>query len=329
VSSFDFIPEIAGTWGAVVQVESKERSVSQSRFGKIATSFLIFKYSRLFWRENSLFFGVFHALGDFFTHRFCQRGFFLILLGAVLCGIAPAKEPKWDAWKIDDMEISSDAIVILLQKTQEAITTVADASKKITDETQRKSHIIGFLDTWKNEVIRTGRYYDEAIKDGQDQMVSGSGRFVTSSRPGFRDGNNLAKKWSRNIFDEANSKYEELFYPDQKITPRSRKEIIQAHPHIEALVYLSRVLSHIEIAPSDWRKILAEFERLKAKDVTDGERRGEARGKVIGILQIKFNKVPEEIEKAIWSMTDQSVLESLVTHAAHCKTLAEFSEALQ
>ena len=56
---------------------------------------------------------------------------------------------------------------------------------------------------------------------------------------------------------------------------------------------------------------------------------GEARGKVLAILEVRFIKIPQEIEKAIRSMVDLIVLEPLVERAKTCKSLDEFTEALK
>ena len=66
------------------------------------------------------------------------------------------------------------------------------------------------------------------------------------------------------------------------------------------------------------------LEILKAEGVAEGI----AKGKVLAILEVKFNKVPQEIEKAIRSMVDLIALESLVEHAKTCESLDEFGKAL-
>ena len=60
-----------------------------------------------------------------------------------------------------------------------------------------------------------------------------------------------------------------------------------------------------------------------------GEVRGEARGKVLTILETRFSRVSQNIEKTVRSMTDPIALESLVEHAKSCKSLAEFAEAIR
>ena len=67
-----------------------------------------------------------------------------------------------------------------------------------------------------------------------------------------------------------------------------------------------------------------DMEVSKAKGVAEGE----VKGKVLAILEVRFNKVPQEIEKVIRSMVDLIALESLVEHAKTCKSLGEFGEAL-
>jgi len=65
-----------------------------------------------------------------------------------------------------------------------------------------------------------------------------------------------------------------------------------------------------------------------ATDMEVSEAKGIAKGKILAILEVRFNKVPQEIEKAIRSMVDLIALESLVEHAKTCKSLGEFGEAL-
>ena len=63
----------------------------------------------------------------------------------------------------------------------------------------------------------------------------------------------------------------------------------------------------------------------KAEGVTEGV----AKGKALAIPGTRFNKVPRKIEKAIRSITDLIVLESLVEHAKASKSLDEFAEVLK
>jgi flagellar biosynthesis/type III secretory pathway protein FliH len=75
------------------------------------------------------------------------------------------------------------------------------------------------------------------------------------------------------------------------------------------------------------------LEQLKAEGIAEGEARGKAegmaKGKVLAILEVRFNKVPQEIEDTIRSMTDRIALESLAEHAKSCKSLDEFAEAIR
>jgi len=77
----------------------------------------------------------------------------------------------------------------------------------------------------------------------------------------------------------------------------------------------------VEMAETIQRGI---FQQGKAEGVAEGE----AKGKVLAILEVRFNKVSKEIEKAIRSMVDLIALESLVEHAKTCQSLDEFGEAL-
>ena len=77
--------------------------------------------------------------------------------------------------------------------------------------------------------------------------------------------------------------------------------------------------------------IMSTTEFISAADqlIEEGIAIGEVRGKVLAILEVRFNKVPKEIVNTIRSMTDPVALESLVEHAKSCVSLDEFSEALE
>ena len=57
--------------------------------------------------------------------------------------------------------------------------------------------------------------------------------------------------------------------------------------------------------------------------------RGEAKGRVLAILQTRFRKVPKDIEKAVRAMVDLTALKSLAVNAETCQSLEEFSETLK
>ena len=71
------------------------------------------------------------------------------------------------------------------------------------------------------------------------------------------------------------------------------------------------------------------LEQFRAEGKAEGLAEGEAMGRVLAILQIKFNKVPQEVESAIRSMVDLTALKSLAAHAETCQSLEEFAEALK
>jgi len=66
-----------------------------------------------------------------------------------------------------------------------------------------------------------------------------------------------------------------------------------------------------------------------SEGVALGLARGKAEGKVLAILEVRFNKIPKRIEKSIRSMVDLVALQSLAEHAKTCKSLDEFAEALR
>ena len=74
-------------------------------------------------------------------------------------------------------------------------------------------------------------------------------------------------------------------------------------------------------------------EMWKAEGITIGEAKGKAEGvaigKILAILEVRFDEVSQEIKDTVQSMTDAIALESLVEHAKDCKSLDEFAEALR
>ena len=56
---------------------------------------------------------------------------------------------------------------------------------------------------------------------------------------------------------------------------------------------------------------------------------GEARGKVLTVLETRFGKVPQDIEQTVRAMMDSIALESLVELAKACQSLEEFAECLK
>ena len=68
------------------------------------------------------------------------------------------------------------------------------------------------------------------------------------------------------------------------------------------------------------------------KWASEREARGEAKGEakaILNVLLARFKKVTKEIENGVQGMTDSTALDSLVVHAATCKSLEEFAKALK
>ena len=96
-------------------------------------------------------------------------------------------------------------------------------------------------------------------------------------------------------------------------------------------VYLANNAKHLK---RDFDTILDTFKEITGEEnmstmVQIWRAEGEARGKVLAILEVRFNRISKKIEKTIRSMTDLIALESLVEHAKTCKSLNEFAEALK
>jgi len=178
---------------------------------------------------------------DKITHRVAWCGFVgvtIILVLSVLACCGERANVQGTAFAIDGVPISNDAKNILWYKMREIITTDTNPSEReFFGKKQRQGYTA--IDTWKREIIRIGRSYDERIEDGQSFLEYSVRRNVHQPNAGH----DLARKWQKDIDDEGIRNRDELFFPKKKMTPRSRKEIIQAHPHVEAIIYLSRVLS--------------------------------------------------------------------------------------
>ena len=53
------------------------------------------------------------------------------------------------------------------------------------------------------------------------------------------------------------------------------------------------------------------------------------RNMVLTILRARFKKVPKEVARIVFAMNDPTALESWAAHAATCKTMDEFADALK
>ena len=73
------------------------------------------------------------------------------------------------------------------------------------------------------------------------------------------------------------------------------------------------------------REMTTFLEQFRA----EGEAIGLAKGKVLAILEVRFNDIPKETKDTVQSMTDPTALESLVEHAKTCNSLDEFAEAIR
>ena len=70
------------------------------------------------------------------------------------------------------------------------------------------------------------------------------------------------------------------------------------------------------------------FEEVEARGEARGMAIGEARGKVLTILETRFKKVPKRVENTILQMNDTIALNSWAEHAATCQSMGEFEKAL-
>ena len=74
----------------------------------------------------------------------------------------------------------------------------------------------------------------------------------------------------------------------------------------------------------------------KAEWEAKGEARGEVRGKaeagrnmILAVLRARFKRIPKDVEKAIFAISDPIALESWAAQAATCQSMDEFAEALK
>jgi predicted transposase/invertase (TIGR01784 family) len=93
-----------------------------------------------------------------------------------------------------------------------------------------------------------------------------------------------------------------------------------------------------ELIVKAYSKVFNEGEAQKMAQTTaqelllEGKTEGIAIGKieaVLTVLRTRFHKVPKDVEKAVRQMTDPVALDSWTAHAATCKTMDEFAEALR
>jgi hypothetical protein len=78
--------------------------------------------------------------------------------------------------------------------------------------------------------------------------------------------------------------------------------------------------------------IKTAFEEKFDEGVAVGEGRSEIKWKaeaLLNVLRARFNRVPKEVEKVIHRMTDPVALDSWTAHAATCKSMKEFADAIK
>jgi hypothetical protein len=74
------------------------------------------------------------------------------------------------------------------------------------------------------------------------------------------------------------------------------------------------------------------FEEQQDIGEARGEARGEVRGKakaVLTVLEARFKKVPKDVEKSVFAISDSIALESWAAQAATCQSLDEFAKMLR
>ena len=100
---------------------------------------------------------------------------------------------------------------------------------------------------------------------------------------------------------------------------------------MEAVAELRRFASDLGMQELERRRKLwrLEYHSGLTAATEEGVARGEARGRVLAILQTRFRKVPTDVEKAVRAMVDLTALKSLAVHAETCQSLEEFAEVLK
>lgn len=151
--------------------------------------------------------------------------------------------------EIDEVPISSEAKDILLHKMQEVIITITSPAafgKAIEDEASRQDFIVAFLDAWRGKIVQVGREFDANIKNRQEDWAGIPITLINSHLVGRQKGYDLAQQWQFEVVAEVSCLHSKRSLEERIemwATPLSRKEILQSHPHVEALIYLSEVLA--------------------------------------------------------------------------------------
>lgn len=160
----------------------------------------------------------------------------------------------------EEMVLSAEANVIVSAALQKLVTTMADISGAEgfeEDNTWRHRQVFDCLQEWKGKAISVGSFYDQSIKDGQKLEFPNVYNDTRHVSFGYREGKRLMLELLGDVLREiTKNRIDHLVAlkelkkqqppPQDEIDkmekPLTRDEIIRSHPHVEAFIYLSRML---------------------------------------------------------------------------------------
>ena len=170
----------------------------------------------------------------------------------LFCGLLTGKLTMLyaDNENVEKITISKEAKDIVLHELQNLVVAMSNIPNEISNEKERSDYVTMCFEAWRNEVVRQGVHCDETIKEGKNLGIT-LGVFNTDAynpslgiEMGFERGHRLAQEWGIKISQEKDQQYSVLFSSTGE-PPKtlSRNEIIKGHPHVEAIIYLSKILT--------------------------------------------------------------------------------------
>jgi len=175
----------------------------------------------------------------------------------------------------EEVLISDEAHKIAYQELRNVINALAAPPEELVEDRDRCDYIFDCFKSWKDSIICQGDYYDLYIEDGQSELIRpmvplvGTLNNFTSSKGsklGFQKGDRISRNWHFKISEEARNNSWTLFHQQRHESQESlsREEIIEGHPHVQAIIYMSKKLKEGETSPTG-RRGLKGYEELLSR----------------------------------------------------------------
>jgi hypothetical protein len=162
---------------------------------------------------------------------------------------------------------STESKGILYHELQKIVIALCLPPKEILQSKKRDTYTTNCLNKWKKDIIELGDFYDKAVNN-YDIIVSTEKsslkflpvpslpreniEFISSeARYGYEIAKGITDSWQREIYKEIQSNLNSMI--ESHKTKYTRDELLCNHPHVEALIYLSKQIKknqeNVDVCP--------------------------------------------------------------------------------